>query len=191
MTDYDMPVEMPDVSLDWSNKTRVSAIDRIDALLSASSNRLSALESGEPAEPLGLRRRRADPLPPDDPADTDALLTNLRRRLAGELETEHESDIVEAIKMARLWPSPKRQLDELLRVRPYVSFRRTALSLRYHVVLAAAFDAVGQTERARTVRRQAGLDANGAKIETEAGSTPAGSNPEMVKLFDMTMPDAW
>lgn len=198
MIDQDLPdvsqemaFDMPEVSLDWSNKTTVSATNRIDALLSASRNRLSALESGEPVELLE-RRRRVDPAPPDDPAETAALLDNLRRRLAGELEIEHETDIVDAIKMARLWPSPKRQLDELLRVRTYVSFLRTPLSLRYHVALATAFDAVGQTERARTVRRQAGLAANGDAISEASGSTPAGSNPEMVKLFDMTLPsDPW
>ena len=188
MTDIDMPFDMPDVSLDWSNKTRVSATDRLDAMLRASRDRLSALASDEPAEPLE-RRRRVDPSPPDDPAETAALLANLRRRLAGELEIEHEAEIVDALKMARLWPSPKRQLDELLRVRPYLSFRRTPLSLRYHVALAAALDAVGQAERARAVRRQAGLAANGDAI-TE-GSTPAGSNPEMVKLFEMKLPDPY
>jgi hypothetical protein len=46
---------------------------------------------------------------------------------------------------------------------------------------------MGQRERARSIRRQAGLGEDGAAAGSEA--TPPGANPEMAKLFDMQLPD--
>jgi hypothetical protein len=193
---------VPDVAsllqFDWDNRTSASATEELDRLMSSSADRLAALSSGLPPSPPPSQRSTGPPAAgvaaPID-ASTAVLLDNRRRRLSGELEAERATEIANALKMARLWPSPKRQLAELLTVKQYMS-GRSALSRRYFAQLADVHEALGAPERAKALRRQAGI------VEASAGAGPSAmpganpeisANPEMAKLLDMQLgeDDAW
>jgi len=188
---------MPALGLDigWDNQTSTSASSRLDSLMSRSAQRLSALASGD--TPLGAppsRRRPSgalgSPASADATVDTAAMLEMRRRRLAGELEVEHDADIRSVLKMAALWPSPKRAINELLTVQKFVSFR-TPLSKEYHARLASLYEQSGSVERARAVRLAAGIDsgADGGNSGVYDGGSDGSGNPEMAKLLDMSIPD--
>ncbi|KAJ1621272.1 hypothetical protein T492DRAFT_1071773, partial [Pavlovales sp. CCMP2436] len=178
----------------WDNRTSASATDELDRLMRSSADRLNALSSGLPPSPPTPSQRSAGPpaagvSAPID-ASTVALLDNRRRRLSGELEAKHATEIANALKMARLWPSPKRQLAELLTVKSYMS-GSSALSRHYYAQVVDVHEALGAPERAKAVRRQFGI----AEASAGAGpSTEQGANPEMAKLLDLQIgggDDAW
>ncbi|KAG8467328.1 hypothetical protein KFE25_000644 [Diacronema lutheri] len=177
----------------WDNRTAVDACDALDRLARGSSSRLAALGSGAPPPPPPPARVRSAldtaAFAPASAAaaaaadaDADALLERARQRRAGELEAENAKEIATTLKMAALWPTPTGRLSELLRIEPLMS-RTTSLGRRYHALLADAYEALGQRERARGVRRLAGLAVDGSAPMVGLGEIEPGANPEMSKLF--------
>lgn len=183
------------LNIGWDNQTSASAASQLDALMSRSADRLNALGGGDlasaSATPARGRRQEIARTAADDAVDTSAMLESRRRRLAGELEPEHEAEIRSALKMSALWPSAKRAIDELMSVRQYMSFH-TPLAREYFARLAQLYEQAGSTERARAVRQAAGLDsAGGNGLGGGAASDAEGGNPEMAKLLDLSLPTGY
>lgn len=174
-------VTMLDVNDAWDNTTSQTAASRIDAISARAAERLGPTTSAAPRR-RGLRQHGA--LSNDAASDTQAMLDTRRKRLSGALEEEHREEINSALKMARLWPTAKGRLQELLRVRGYMS-ASTDLSRRYHEALAEAYAEAGSKERAKEIRRRYGLPQPAEPGPAAQSASSAPGNTEMSKLLDL------